>query len=267
MLQVLWQDGFIHENMNLGGSPIKMAGFYAVDKFLSKQEVSGIIDNIYLDNDPFDAWCACKPGFSVEVDGSCVECVEDTYKTLNGNFACIQCPTHSSTATLTGQVICTCNVGFGFVPDDGGSCVECASGTYKDDSTNSACTSCQQDSNAPAGSVDSTQCSCNIGFSGEHAGSCAECGVDTYKNVNGNGACNPCQLHSSTITLKGQTECTCDAGYAGEQCDESPICDDGKFVNAQNQCQSCPLQYSAKELTKSYNSMSNVRLCVDFVAL
>jgi len=55
--------------MNLGGNKINIAGFYAVDKFLSRQEISGIIDDIYLNNDLFDAWCGhdCEPGYSIDM--------------------------------------------------------------------------------------------------------------------------------------------------------------------------------------------------------
>ena len=63
-----WRRNRTFEKMNLGSNPSKIAGFYAVDKFLSKQEVSAIIDDIYLNNDPFDAWCGhdCKPGYSID---------------------------------------------------------------------------------------------------------------------------------------------------------------------------------------------------------
>jgi len=66
------------DNMALGNNPYdsvsempgKIAHFYAVDNFLSIKEVSEIINNFYLDKDPFDAWCAtphCNPGYSVNM--------------------------------------------------------------------------------------------------------------------------------------------------------------------------------------------------------
>jgi len=56
-----WSDGMLQG---------RIAGLYVVDMFLSSQEVSDTINDIYLGNDLFDTWCghACDPGYSIDMD-------------------------------------------------------------------------------------------------------------------------------------------------------------------------------------------------------
>ena len=169
--------------MILGGNPIKIAGFYAVDKLLSTQEVSAITDNIYLDKDLFDAWCAlpsCEPGYSVDMltktctcnagytgtlAGTCTLCSADTYKP-DGTAECLQCPQFSYSNRLASV----------YLTDIAG--VEWLHG----------------------GRSARTSCACTAGYTGEFGGTCTACGAGTYKPASGSTQCIDCPQFSNVLT-------------------------------------------------------------------
>jgi len=102
------------EKMILGGNPINIAGFYAVDKFLSMQEVSSVINNIYLKNDLFDTWCSadCDPGYSVDMfTMACEFCPigpSDAVSLISGHYCngCIIPPLDQRSANSEFECLC-----------------------------------------------------------------------------------------------------------------------------------------------------------------
>jgi len=93
----------------------KMAGFYAVDKFLSRQEVSVVINDIYLNNDLFDTWCGhdCEPGHSIDIlSMTCELCpigLLDTGSVTSGHY-CNGCTIASTDQRLESPAfVCFCD--------------------------------------------------------------------------------------------------------------------------------------------------------------
>jgi len=86
--------------------------------------------------------CSCVDGFTGPDGGPCAECARGTYKNWLGSQACTVCPANAHTA-VTGRTLltqCLCNTGY--TGPDGGSCVACVGGKYKDVTGSSLCPSC-----------------------------------------------------------------------------------------------------------------------------
>ena len=93
--------------------------------------------------------CVCILGTTKSDEGHCIGCISGTYKNIN--IACTNCATRTF-STIPGAIThsvcqqcpdktisvegsnhvtnCTCNIGT--TGPDGGSCVDCISGKYKD---------------------------------------------------------------------------------------------------------------------------------------
>lgn len=194
----------------------------------------------YFDVDPQFEGIECQPcpaGYKCNNNAK-TACQGDTFST--GQAAtCEDCPTNTiivqggDHTTHDSQEDCICKLGttgpdggecvdcvFGYYKDTFGSatCIECEAGTYS--SSTSACSACMDNSFSEAGSWHFSACTCNAGYERQETLpvttiqdlTCTLCPSDHYC-VGDNGKL-PCQLASSSnagsIT---EDECSCNAGY------------------------------------------------------
>jgi len=227
--------------------------------------------------------CVCMPGYSGPVgdDYACVPCRNGTYNALEGQegltavcelceagkyasiggSSCVDCLAHSSSVPGSMSALwCKCNAGYS--GEDGGTCVACAPGSYKDVLGNSPCVSCPvgkhlqsiaaasqsectdcpanyypgdnrsmcvscpKHTYSTAGSSSRLDCICNPGYSGPRGGPCVPCPVDTY-NDDANGQCKSCPVHSSSNVTASANRSTC-------------LCVEGFFGPRGGPCVECP---------------------------
>ena len=228
----------------------KIAGLYVVDRFLSKQEISGTINDIYLNNDLFNTWCGhtCEPGYSIDmVTMACTLCptgwpsnkgAASTHycngctvpatdqRSLDPAFICL-CNGVSSTyecscaAGYTGNgYICTLinsvmhegsfTCVAGYTGIDGHPCAPCAAGTFKRALGSAECSSCPLNSISGKGSVYHASCQCIAGFTGKNGALCMQCAAGKQKAITGSRNCEFCPLNQVVSTAF--TNCECGGG-------------------------------------------------------
>jgi len=133
------------------------------------------------------------------------------------------CSGHGSCDDSSGQVVCTCEQGYG-----GGDCSSCASG-YQDNDSNGTCrpdcASAGLECGAHGQCDDSgglAECTCQEAYSGDECQACA----DGYQDYDRDGTCLPrCENsgldchHGRCEDAGGEAQCLCDEGYAGAECD------------------------------------------------
>lgn len=107
--------------------------------------------------------CECNAGWLGGLGGPCTACIAGTYKTAKGTGACINCPedTYSTTLNATDPATCLacpansvapegsddltdCQCMPGYTGPNGGVCVQCAAGLWKDWVGPEACTRCPE---------------------------------------------------------------------------------------------------------------------------
>ena len=109
----------------------------------------------------------------------CTACASGTYKSIIGTSTCLSCPVntyHNTTAvssvtgclgcpensvSLSGESICFCDKGS--TGPDGGPCVKCESGKYKNWRNSSTCPVCHSNADSTEGFA---LCTCNAGYTG-----------------------------------------------------------------------------------------------------
>ena len=121
--------------------------------------------------------CECSVGYGGDATTStgCVACAKGLYKTTFGNIACTKCMDGATTLGTASNALalCQCADANGLLSDGkclckegysgnaaGGSCVKCASGTYKTAAGNTVCTACIAGAASALGSTSKTQCQC-----------------------------------------------------------------------------------------------------------
>ena len=242
--------------------------------------------------------CSCRPGHSISTDGTCVACSAGKYKMEAGTSACVECgmgkymdslttgATSESSCELcpantnsnpssTSRFSCRCNVGA--TGSDGGPCVQCSAGKFKENigdapcidceagkysqsvGSSSTCSACPDDSSSPAGSSTSTACACNAGFTGPSGGTCVQCPAGKHKAETGNSACLQCEggkfsstagsTSESTCSLcpelssspPGSVQCVCNPGTSGPDGGPCARCEAGKFKSlaGSGACEEC----------------------------
>ena len=172
--------------------------------------------------------CVCIAGF-YDSSGVCTACADGHVKPLDGNGICTPCSQNTyasgencvscgnlgvSDAASEGVEACECAAGEGFV---GGSCQQCAAGSFKaavgdvlcqqcvnnsfsDSGGATTCTNCHANSLAADGSTARIDCECVEGY---------ETGVDTEGDV----VCNECGVGHYKSSVSNTELCTaCDAG-------------------------------------------------------
>eukprot|EP00960_Hanusia_phi_P045945 757514-Hanusia_phi.AAC.2 len=109
------------------------------------------------------------------------------------NLACTQCPSGSTTISMTSVDVSdyVCDVGRYF---DGTSCSQCDIGYYKDTKSNSACTQCPPGSSTVnVGSSTLSSCVCAAGYYLSGC-VCIQCAIGYYKSSKSNSACTACNI-------------------------------------------------------------------------
>ena len=175
----------------------------------------------------------------------CSKCAAGTYWGGIGGTSsdnCLLCSANShSPAGSVAAADCLCNKGFS--GPDGGPCVACTLGTYKNVNGSTLCTLCPADTYAEsfaskgidaclscpnytrseAGSRDRMNCLCLPGYSGPKGGPCVACLPGTYKQVNGSSACVPCAAGKYSPTPSAIAEDTCQNCPAGSHSAEATV--------------------------------------------
>ena len=151
-------------------------------------------------------------------------CTAGKYKADSGSAACSDCDANAnSPEASTALTDCVCNAGFAGAA--GGTCSECAAGSYENTATD-ACESCPSDASAPAGSAAPTDCACNAGYTGD-GGTCTACAEGTYKAESGSAVCSSCGANQDSPAASTTADaCFCAAGFAGAPCES---CGTGKY--------------------------------------
>jgi hypothetical protein len=170
----------------------------------------------------------CGPGSTGRYPDPCIDCQAGKYKAVNGSEACTDCSSGSYSSAIgavsnstcstcpvrtfspPGSKIasdCTCNAGW--TGPDGGSCLECVPGKYKEVSGSAACSDCPAGSDSPAASTAVEACTCNVGYSGPDGGSCTACLAGKYKADTGPGACTDCDINTYSEAVGASSESSC----------------------------------------------------------
>ena len=218
----------------------KIAGLYAVDRFLSNQEVSDTINDIYLNKDLFDTWCghACEPGYSVHMDTmTCKVCPtgEPASEDVSSNHYCNACviPTNDERSSNP-AFVCLCN----WVTN----VYECSCATgYEGNGSTCIC--------------NAVECiECPIGTYNAGSGNCIECPWGTHQANTGSTECTECPWgeYSNTTGAVSADVCT--------ECDfqEQPRSDGGG-------CERCAISFDASVLTSASSGNGKMPGCIEFV--
>ena len=166
----------------------------------------------------------------------CLTCPALTYSLSSGaSSTCGQCvPASQSPENSSAPESCKCNAGY--AGNDGGPCIACESGYFKESIGSSPCVQCGVENSAslsatvsfagcecspgfyrnkvgaftfkcigcpfesysPFASANITNCACNAGFTGPGGGPCQACARGTYKSVPGSAICSTCPVFSSS---------------------------------------------------------------------
>lgn len=195
-----------------------------------------------------EADCVCNTGASPDLVGECAVCTAGKHKNTTGSLPCVACPANTYTAaasmecskcplnsispvasTLPSQ--CKCQAGWTGL--DGGTCSQCAGGTYKDIEGSIECIACPEFSSSQIAANQNTLCHCNQGYTGPDGGACAACVAGTYKDAPGSDGCLDCPTGKYSDTVGSSEASTCDD------------CGAGKFsaalgINDESDCVLCP---------------------------
>ena len=228
--------------------------------------------------------CQCRPGYTGSDGGACDACADGKFKSAIGsasctdctairceaNFyqhgcrldsdGCIDCPDGTeSPAGSTSIEDCLCSLGTekrSSQAEGESHCVECATGKYRENLSDMACTQCA-DAHATTispGSASASDCVCDRGYLGPGS-SCSACIVGRYKDVTGANPCSVCQNYATSPTASTSwNDCTCLSGYQRYGDFFSPSLPAGNDFNAsRDQC--CVVCEAGKYLdacTESY---------------
>ena len=172
--------------------------------------------------------CECVSGFS-RVAGVCESCPIGTFKHGMGDGPCVQCPVHSTTASIEGLDLSACRCLPTFEPDNVIKTCQGYYGVTEIESTTRLdpeflwyCIDCDCKLSSEAMSLEQLSASDQY---------CRVCGEHQFKHILGMQMCVACPPNS-TLPLNQQhssSSCHCDPGFSG---------DAGHTVNAL--CTACP---------------------------
>jgi hypothetical protein len=217
-----------------------------------------------------DLCLKCPAGTSSSLTGrgsptDCESCSPGKYSAA-GAASCMQCPPYG--ITLQGSVSrfdCICSPGY--TGPDGGPCLECLPGTFKQANGTSSCLSCQQgtygnlptaashcndcplQSDSPSGSDHVLDCTCKRGYVGSNGAPCMPCSTGKYKPELGPGTCSECGRgwYSPMIGAVNSSSCAaCPPGkystsLEAATADDCIDCPAGKYAEKKNTsvCDQC----------------------------
>ena len=184
----------------------------------------------------------CRVGTYKSQLGSqaCTNCSSGTYTTVQGAISavsCLACPPGSDSVPGSASVVhCACNAGY--LGLNGGVCLQCEPGKYKQDPGEAACLLCPLDvqgrvQSSLSGSTSPSACffSCPAGSFGPDGGPCVLCLSGKYKAEPGTLPCvHSCPLY--TESLQGSTsvsDCVCVAGRSKAVNGSCTLCIAGKY--------------------------------------
>lgn len=164
--------------------------------------------------------CGCSPG-SVDVEGVCVECPQDSY--CDDGFSVRSCPANSGTQAggARSEAECQCLAGH---YRGAGSCIPCASGLYKAAVSDALCSECPENSGSEPGAASVSGCVCLPGFTSVVGVGCVACPGGTEWSPEG--VCLECEPGSA-------------GPGGGEPC---TLCDGSSFQDTRGResCAACP---------------------------
>jgi len=226
--------------------------------------------------------CKCEPGYQGQDGEACTACPAGKFKSIFGNSSCETCP--ENTFSHTGSTSCSqcpgnstsdaesvsinnclCNAGFSGV--DGGPCVLCAIGKFKDTIVNEACSDCLDNSfsqfegatscvsclDSSAHSTGRDRCLCNAGYTQadtvDTRPDCTPCAVNTYQPGSGETSCFECDANANGPEASATpVTCLCNAGFYDIKDHTCEKCAAGTYKEAastpeedENLCSACPL--------------------------
>ena len=192
--------------------------------------------------------CTCNAGFSGPDGGQCQGCEVGYYKSVPGTAPCTACPRNATTvaAASTGFGHCLCVPGYAGDGIAESGCRACATSTYKDSLSNTACKSCPLHKTTVSGAADDeAECLCVPGRSLSENGTCSLCALGSFKAVIADASCETCPDGSSALALGAvdASMCNCSAGYEGSGGSTCTPCAAGSFKNVSGNdatCRSCP---------------------------
>ena len=177
----------------------------------------------------------------------------------------------------------SCNVGY--TGPDGGPCLACIPGFYKDTNGSVACTQCPRFASSTIASSDVIQCICDPGYTGPNGIECSACLPGTWKSINGSSNCTFCERGKYSTASNATSEstcvscpfasdapvassdiafCVCNLGYTGPNGGNCTACEPGKYkdVNGTAPCANCPKgKYSVEDADISE---SNCTVCPQY---
>ena len=221
----------------------------------------------------------CAPGKYSHVEGAqsdvCQKCPANSFSSSNSSV-CLSCPANSISSILS-ALLTDCKCGLGYTGPDGGACVACGAGKFKDangtapcvqcqageysilparscqdcpsnsysSSDNSVCVSCPSHSGSSARSFELAACKCDLGYTGPDGGECTSCPAGTYKGVNGSRVCSQCGRGKYSTATAATSEATCSAcpmhTYSGKGSSriDNCTCNEGYTGTDGRACEAC----------------------------
>ena len=204
--------------------------------------------------------CLCELGFEFagvnppNNETICAACPLGKYTAAPAHPAhpqvCSLCPVGATTTALGGRSLaaCVCVPGRQLVPtsQNASSCELCPADTFKNDSSNAACSRCPAGSSAPAGSNSSEACQCVRGFtraSQSEPGQplqCEACKAGEYKADLGSQECSRCPERSTSPPASTNImACLCTAGSSGAPGGPCSLCPRDTY-SSNGTCVLCP---------------------------
>ncbi len=174
--------------------------------------------------------CVCNMGYTGPDGSACSACVAGRFKSANGSVSCAACPEgkYSNRSAATSEATCAacppwsysaqgnanvtdCVCVRGYSGPDGGPCIGCRPGSFKQVQGSGACLACLPGtfsaqiggsncsacpvfSHSAPGSANASNCTCNRGYAGSPGARqpCTACGRGEFQAANG--SCTRCAV-------------------------------------------------------------------------